>query len=264
MIYKVKKYYPAGVDRRQMLQAGYAKTHAVGTDATEYKHQDFWPVLEKHLRKDASYLDAGCGIGGWVLFLKDEGYSIEGMDEAANVLRAMTEYKPDLKVKQGKLIALPYADGAFDGVLSIGSLDHEEDSLQQALHEMRRVLKPDGLLFLEVPLLNTQRRFKYVPAKRLEALVRRALGHREVFAGYLFDRSSLQDLLVKNGFSVFHMQPHDLTKEGQHYGLYVDWPILRGSKPYELNMLGRLVKAIWSLGSPWAMATGVVVVARKK
>lgn len=264
MIYKVKKYYPAGVDRRKLLEEGYAKGRSIGTNADEYKRQDFWPLLESHLKKDGHYLDAGCGVGGWVLFLHEEGYNVEGVDEAARVLRAMTEYSRDLKVKQGKLTALPYADGSFNGVLAVGSLDHEEDDLDAAVKEMRRVLQPNGLLFLEVPLLNGLRRWKYVPLKRLEALVRRAMGHREVFAGYLFDRPAIQELLQKHGFSVHEVRPHDLQKSGEHYGLYVDWKWLRGSRPYELNVLGKLAKALWGSLSPWIASTGVVVVARKK
>lgn len=264
MIYKVKKYYPQGVDRRQLLDEGYAKGRSIGTNADEYKNQDFWPLLEKHLKKEQRYLDVGCGVGGWVLFLHEEGYQVDGVDEAAKVLRAMTEYKRDLLVKQGKLTALPYTDSSFDGVLTIGSLDHEEDDLDKALVEMRRVLKKDGLLFLEVPLLNSLRRFKWVPLKRLEALIRRALGHREVFAGYLFDRSSLEQLLKKHGFTVHEVRPHDLQKAGEHYGLYVDWKWLRGARPYELNFLGKIAKGLWNMMSPWIASTGIVVVARKQ
>lgn len=263
MMYKVKKYYPKGTDRRQILESGYAKAHAVGVSSDQYAKQDFWPMLQGQLHKEKRYLDAGCGIGGWVLFLSERGYQVEGVDEAARVLRAMTEYNPDIALKQGQLTALPYANDSFDGLLSVGSLDHEEDDLAKALKEMARVIKPHGLLFLEVPLLNTLRRFKYVPLKRLEALVRRTLGHHEVFAGYLFDRDSLSELLAEAGFEVKEMQAHDLPSESGHYGLYVDWPWLRGSKPYHLNILGKLAKIIYNAISPWVASTGVVVVAKK-
>ena len=263
MIYKVKKYYPHGVDRRKLLEEGYARGRSIGTNAEAYKNQDFWPLLQGRLKQDGHYLDAGCGVGGWLLFLNEEGYRVEGVDEAAKVLRSMTEYNRDLRVKQGRLTALPYADNSFDGVLAIGSLDHEEDDLDAAVKEMRRVLKHDGLLFLEVPLLNSLRRWKYVPLKRLEALVRRALGHREVFAGYMFDRSAIKDLLKKHGFTVHEVKPHDLQKSGEHYGLYVDWKWLRGSRPYQLNFLGKIAKALWNAISPWVASTGMVVVARK-
>jgi hypothetical protein len=34
--------------------------------------------------------------------------------------------------------------------------------------------------------------------------------------------------------------------------------------PYQLNILGRLVKAISNAISPWIASTGMVIVARKK
>lgn len=43
---------------------------------------------------------------------------------------------------------LPFADDSFDVVLSWGSLEHIAGGYQQALHEIRRVLRPDGLLFV--------------------------------------------------------------------------------------------------------------------
>lgn len=263
MIYKIKKYFPEGVDRRQLLDEGYAQAHIAGTSAEAYAKQDFWPLLQQYVAKEKIYLDAGCGVGGWVLFLHDEGFSVQGVDENARILRAMTEYNPDVQVKQGSLTALPYATSLFDGVVAIGSLDHVEHDLSQALSELKRVVKPGGLVFIEVPLFNSLRKFLYVPLKRLEAVVRRSLGHKEVFAGYLFDEAGIRELLQKHGFETIKAQAHDLPAGEGHYGLYVDWPILRGSKPYQLNIIGNLVLSVCKAISPWVAATGIFVVARK-
>lgn len=263
MIYKVKKYLSPLVDRRQLLNQSYMNTHALGS-LDQYERQDFWPLLKKQLDMGGQYLDAGCGVGGWILFLREQGYNVAGLDEAPRVLRAMTEYNPDISVKQGALTAMPYANASFDGVLAIGSLDHVEHNLTGALGEMNRVLKPGGLLFIEMPLLNTLRKYKYVPLKRVEAFVRRLFGGSEVFAGYLIDQNSLKQLLTEQGFTVEAIQPHDLPEKNSHYGLYTDWPWYRGNKPYELNVLGRVVKILANSISPWLISTGVVVVARKR
>ena len=42
---------------------------------------------------------------------------------------------------------IPYEDDSFDVVLSWGSLEHIVGGYDQALREMRRVLRPGGLLF---------------------------------------------------------------------------------------------------------------------
>ncbi|KAB7743265.1 methyltransferase domain-containing protein [Nostocoides sp. F2B08] len=50
----------------------------------------------------------------------------------------------------GSATALPYADAVFDAVAAFDVVEHcEPESL--ALHEMRRVLRPDGVLVLSVP-----------------------------------------------------------------------------------------------------------------
>ncbi len=44
--------------------------------------------------------------------------------------------------------ALPFADNSFDALISWGSIEHMAGGYDRALSEMRRVLKPDGLLFI--------------------------------------------------------------------------------------------------------------------
>lgn len=50
----------------------------------------------------------------------------------------------------GDVRALPFVDGAFDGVLSTSTLDHfpEADDIGAALAELHRVLRPGGVLVL--------------------------------------------------------------------------------------------------------------------
>lgn len=263
-MYIVEKFYPVGFDPQQYWEDKYSQEHIVGTSSEEYTKQGFWPVLQQQLKPGGYYLDAGCGIGGWILFLADQGYQIEGMDTAARTIRALTEYNPDVKVKVGSLIAMPYPDARFDGVLAIGSLEYMERKVLESLRELARVTKPGGFVFLEVPLANTLRRWFYLPLKGIERLVKVSHGRQPSFANYLFTPHSLTDLLHQTGFTVAMMQPHELPGRGSHYGLYVDWRWLRGRQPYQLNMLGRLVQAACEAFSPWVASTGMVVVARKK
>ena len=52
--------------------------------------------------------------------------------------------------------AIPFEDDRFDVVISWGSLEHIAGGHAQALREIRRVLKPDGLLFAH-PVNRTSR-----------------------------------------------------------------------------------------------------------
>ncbi len=263
-MYKLEKFYTKDFDRQRYREDKFAQEHIAGKSSAEFRKQGFWPLLEEYLPREKKILDVGCGIGGWILFLKEEGYDVEGIDIAARTVRALTEYDPDLKVKVASMTAIPYADGSLDGVLAIGTLEYVEDKVEEALREVRRVLKKDGVFFAEVPSLSTLRRLIYVPLKRLEKVLRGTLGHQLTFSNYLFGRNELKKLLEAAGFEVLEVRPHELPDADSHYGLHVDWPFLRGAEPYKLNALGLLVKKIANAVSPWVASTGMVIVARKR
>ena len=263
-MYKIFKFYAPDFNAKEYWEDKYAKEHIAGRDAEDFRKQGFWPLLAKQLKKDGTYLDAGSGVGGWVVFLHEEGYQVAGIDEAARTIRALTEYNPDLHLKIAPIVRIPHPNASFDGVLAIGTLEYIEEQLPQALKEVNRVLRPGGWFFLEVPYANTLRRFFYMPLKRLQYMVYKRLGYHPTFAHYFMDQASLTQLLDQAGFTVSEVAPHELPDSGSHYGLYVDWRIFRGAEPYQLNVLGRLVKAIANTISPWVASTGMVVVARKQ
>lgn len=263
-MYRLEKFYRAGFDRQTYWEDKYAQEHIAGTSSEEFRRQGFWPLLEQQLRNEGAYLDARCGIGGWILFLKEQGYDIKGIDIAARTVRALTEYDAELDVKVATITRIPYPDARFDGVLAIGTLEYVDGSVDEALVEVRRVLKSGGFFFAEVPIANGLRQAVYIPLKRLQRWIRTRRGEQPTFANYLFAPKELERLLGGAGFEVLAVRPHELPGADQHYGLYIDWPFLRGSRPYQLNLLGRLVKAVAETISPWLASTGMVVVARKK
>lgn len=97
-------------------------------------------------------LDAGCGTGGMLLRL-DEALPRArpiGLDldaEAASLARA----KSRCPVCVGSLDRLPFADGVFDAVLSADVLCHRGVDEKASLAEMRRCLRPGGVLVLNLP-----------------------------------------------------------------------------------------------------------------
>src|SRR5688500_14366840 len=112
----IYKYDAPGFDRMQVWNDRYRTMYASEKSAKEYEQQSFWPELKKLLTKDGKYLDAGCGIGGWILFLNESGFTTEGIDPNSGAVRAITEYDPDLSVRIASTSAIPYPDSHFDGV----------------------------------------------------------------------------------------------------------------------------------------------------
>ena len=84
-------------------------------------------------------LEVGSGQGS----LQDLVADYTGLDISATARRKY--HKPYV---QADARAMPFKDGAFDAVWTIWVLEHVPNP-EQALREMRRVLKPNGLLFLD-------------------------------------------------------------------------------------------------------------------
>ena len=137
----VKSQYRSGV-------ASYAEfTRDVGLwDSEKY-------VFKKYLQQDDRILDLGCGTGRTTFPLYKAGYrNIVGVDltsemiEEAQKLNAYFECEIDFQ--QGDARSLPFPDASFhavifsfNGIMSIPG----ENNRNQALEEISRVLKTDGL-----------------------------------------------------------------------------------------------------------------------
>lgn len=95
-------------------------------------------------------LDAGCGTGGNSAHLRRYG-SVTGIDFAADALR-FARQRPGLRLARASVESLPFADASFDLVLSNDVLCHlGVASDAAAVREFARVLRPNGVLFLQLP-----------------------------------------------------------------------------------------------------------------
>ncbi len=132
-------------------------------DSFEYQRMDaaearLWWYRGLHARLAAALadvrggvLDAGCGTGGFLSFLgaARPDFSLVGCEYdffAASLARAK-----GAAVTVGSVHALPFADGRFDAVVSADVLCHEGVEPAPALAEMRRVLRPGGVLVVNMP-----------------------------------------------------------------------------------------------------------------
>ncbi|WP_088282084.1 class I SAM-dependent methyltransferase [Kineosporia sp. A_224] len=94
-------------------------------------------------------LDAGCGAGRMLPVLAAAGCRAVGADLSPEMVRRARQDHPGFETRVGSLTALPYPDGSFDGVLSWYSTIHTpHERLDAALAEIRRVLRPRGLVLV--------------------------------------------------------------------------------------------------------------------
>ncbi len=101
-------------------------------------------------------LDAGCGTGGNSQYLQRYG-RVTGLDAAAEALR-FARRRPGLTLLRGSVDRLPFRDASFDLVLSNDVLCHlfVQDDLR-AMREFARVLRPGGVLYLQLPAFDRLR-----------------------------------------------------------------------------------------------------------
>jgi ubiquinone/menaquinone biosynthesis C-methylase UbiE len=113
-----------------------------------------WDAIFQYIPKNAQFLDVGCGAGYSLMKAKNQlNCDIKGIDPepgAHGVGRYTSEEWKSLPIIQGSAENLPYEDNSFDVVYSSHVLEHV-NSEQQALDEMKRVLKPGGVLIIGMP-----------------------------------------------------------------------------------------------------------------
>lgn len=128
------------------------------TTACDYHLRDLEIELaSEYIRDGDSVVDVGCGLGYALrCYALARQIKAVGIDYSANMVegarRRLAETHPELELefREASVLALPFADETFDVVTShrclMALLDWELQ--QNALLEIRRVLKPGGVLVL--------------------------------------------------------------------------------------------------------------------
>jgi SAM-dependent methyltransferase len=111
-------------------------------------------ALAGRLPAHARLLDAGCGTGGMLAFLRGTraDVALEGVDEAEQAVR-YCHRRGLAAVQRAEVEALPFEDAVFDAVMCLDVLYHAGVDEQRALAELGRVLRPQGLLLLNLPAM---------------------------------------------------------------------------------------------------------------
>lgn len=103
----------------------------------------------------AKVLDVGCNSGEFMVLLKEKkGCDVYGVEISEHLVAKCIE--KGLNVSKSDAEELPFEDGAFDVVTCMEVLVHLHDPAK-ALKEMRRVLKPGGVLLGSAPHANLER-----------------------------------------------------------------------------------------------------------
>ena len=147
-------------------------------------------AIERIQGRPGRLLDVGCGIGTELEVARDRGWQAKGIEQSATLHKVARASGLDVT-------AVPLADAGFPAALfDCVTVNHALEHVPRVrplLATVRRVLRPDGLLFVSVP--------------NLDAWPHRVGAHR---LGLAFDHdhhlfftpSTLDRLLRTTGFSI--------------------------------------------------------------
>ncbi len=93
--------------------------------------------------------DLGCGPGQIARYLHRKGVETLGVDLSPKMVAEAKRLNPEIEFHQGDMLALPDPDNSWGGIAAFYCIIHiPRDRLVGALREMRRVLKPGGVLLI--------------------------------------------------------------------------------------------------------------------
>jgi tellurite methyltransferase len=119
----------------------------------------FDQILKNRFAPEMKILDAGCGGGRNLVYFLRSGFDCFGVDRNAeaieyvrNLARKLAPEIPPENFQISSVEKLLFDDESFDVVISSAVLHFadDEDQFNKMLGEMRRVLKPSGMLFARI------------------------------------------------------------------------------------------------------------------
>ena len=93
--------------------------------------------------------DLGCGPGQIARYLHRQGVIVLGVDLSPRMVQEAQRLNPDIPFHQGDMLALPDPDNSWGGIAAFYCMIHiPREKIVDALRELKRVLKPGGVLLI--------------------------------------------------------------------------------------------------------------------
>jgi SAM-dependent methyltransferase len=191
-------------------------------------------------------LEVGCGEGRVTRDLVERGYEVVALDPAETLVRAALDVDPVRRYALAIGEDLPFADEAFDLVVSYNVLQNVDD-LSRALREIQRVLRPGGSLsvcivhpFTDLGSFEHEGddarfvvRDRYYEARRIEETEERD-GISMTFRGWTYPLDDYMQAFESAGLRIAVMREPRPTQHPDRYDRWHEVPLflaLRLVKP---------------------------------
>ncbi len=150
-------------------------------------HQLILQTLKAELPdwRDKKIIDVGCGTGAILQRLGNSEKNV-GIDLSPLAIAFCRDRGLD-NVLEGDMCAMPFANESFDAAICSSVLYHQwVTDVGRALREIHRVLRPNGVLLINVPA------FRFLHSAHDDA----------VMTARRFRKPELYHLLLENGFTI--------------------------------------------------------------
>ena len=114
-------------------------------------------VFQSHVKNMRRYLDVGCGYGGFMVAFKELGLDVYGFELDPSLVALSKSNLADYGIPPERAVVGDVLDGdflkqlgSFDVITCNDVIEHVNDA-ERALENMVNMLKPSGLLILQVP-----------------------------------------------------------------------------------------------------------------
>ncbi|MHA1669478.1 MAG: class I SAM-dependent methyltransferase [Promethearchaeota archaeon] len=109
-------------------------------------------------RNSKCILDLGCGTGRHLIFFANKGFEVHGFDAALDGIKIAKKWLAENNLNCNLTMhrmeeTFPYKDSFFDAVISIQVIHHNIiEKVKFTVREIERVLKPNGMIFITIPM----------------------------------------------------------------------------------------------------------------
>lgn len=198
--------------RLPLIKAPPTDYSAVVVSARQFKFAKTLRALTRLLPGARSLLDVGAATGDFVKLAREHGFAAEGIEMSAFAVE-QAETLNSIGLRR-RMLADVDGDALYDCIHLNHVFEHFNDPLQE-LAQIRRLLRPDGVLYLEVP-------YQFQPVERARFWLRRDRPEftlHSLHHAFFYTPRTIARLLRERGFaiaglSVFDAERYEASAEG--------------------------------------------------
>ncbi len=201
------------------------------TDKKIFNHEIQWNLLKPMLSSNVKVLDYGCGYGRLTNNISENGYgNVIGIDNSKGMVdKAKTDF-PNLNFLQNTNATIDFPDNEFDLIILFTVLTciPLESDQKYLIEELKRILKPNGILYVSDLLINSDQR----NIDRYESTNRKPYGIFELSEGVVLRHHKMEYLYktVFANFDILHEKKFEVIT-------------MNGNKSKAVQIIGKKTKS---------------------